>query len=122
MMRSIWPVRGYGKLGLSAALLLVLGARAFSQSPTATSDSPVVLDSGAITGVRSAAAPEIRAYLGVPFAAPPVGPLRWQPPRPPTKWEAVRACDHLGPACPQPGSPSPASAEAARRRARTAST
>jgi para-nitrobenzyl esterase len=43
----------------------------------------------------------IRVYEGVPYAAPPVGNLRWQPPRPPEPWKGVRAADAYSPACPQ---------------------
>ena len=44
----------------------------------------------------------IRAFKGVPFAAPPTGNLRWKPPQPPAKWKGVRQCIEYGPACPQP--------------------
>ncbi|KAA0157576.1 hypothetical protein FNF29_00152 [Cafeteria roenbergensis] len=39
-------------------------------------------------------------FLGVPFAAPPVGPLRWQPPMP-TNWSTVLNASWFGPSCPQ---------------------
>lgn len=42
-------------------------------------------------------------YKGIPYAAPPVGNLRWQPPRPAPPWTEPRRCDAFGPACPQPG-------------------
>ncbi len=43
--------------------------------------------------------PSIRVYKGIPYAAPPVGNLRWQPPRPPEPWKGVRSADTLPPAC-----------------------
>jgi para-nitrobenzyl esterase len=43
----------------------------------------------------------IREYLGIPFAAPPVGDLRWRPPQPVAPWEGVRAADRFSPACMQ---------------------
>jgi para-nitrobenzyl esterase len=44
---------------------------------------------------------KIRAYFGIPFAAPPLGKLRWQPPQPPEGWQSVRECKSFGAICPQ---------------------
>ncbi|MCW2363003.1 MULTISPECIES: carboxylesterase/lipase family protein [Sphingobium] len=41
------------------------------------------------------------AYLGVPYAAPPVGELRWRSPAPPRAWAGVKQADHYGPPCAQ---------------------
>jgi len=41
-------------------------------------------------------------YKGVPFAAPPLGDLRWRPPQPVKSWDNVFRADHYAPACPQP--------------------
>jgi len=43
----------------------------------------------------------IRVFKGIPFAAPPVGSLRWKAPQPPAKWEGVRKCDQFGPSAMQ---------------------
>lgn len=40
-------------------------------------------------------------FFGIPFAAPPVGPLRWHAPMPPKAWEGVRPAKNFGPACVQ---------------------
>jgi para-nitrobenzyl esterase len=40
-------------------------------------------------------------FRGIPFASPPVGELRWQPPRPAPKWDGVRDATEFGPICPQ---------------------
>ncbi|MEX2115009.1 MAG: carboxylesterase family protein [Pirellulales bacterium] len=64
-------------------------------------DQPLTIDTGQISGARSTSDASVRAYKGVPYAAGPVGPLRWQPPQPPEKWEGVRACTSFGPVCPQ---------------------
>lgn len=58
----------------------------------------VRLDSGPVSGVQEG---EIRSYLGIPYAAPPVGDLRFREPRPVKGWKDVRACTQYGPACPQ---------------------
>jgi para-nitrobenzyl esterase len=41
-------------------------------------------------------------YLGIPYAAPPVGPLRWHAPEPPAHWRRIRNATHFAPHCPQP--------------------
>lgn len=39
--------------------------------------------------------------MGVPYAAPPVGPLRFHPPQPPLLWPGTRLADSFGAVCPQ---------------------
>lgn len=51
---------------------------------------------GRVRGIE-AADPRITAYKGIPFAAPPVGDLRWRAPRPPKAWEGVRECYRFAP-------------------------
>ncbi len=64
-------------------------------------DQPVKvrIDSGVIVG---RATPTIETFKGVPFAAAPVGDLRWRPPQPVAPWSAERDASRFGPACPQP--------------------
>ncbi|AFL90167.1 carboxylesterase type B [Terriglobus roseus DSM 18391] len=64
----------------------------------AVAQAPVKTESGDLTGVRSG---NVRTYLGVPFAAPPVGNLRWKAPQPVVRSAAVLAADKPGPACVQ---------------------
>ena len=59
------------------------------------------LDSGPISGRLEDG---VWSYKGIPYAAPPVGELRWKEPQPVAAWEEVRACTEYGPACPQPTS------------------
>ena len=44
----------------------------------------------------------VRAFKGIPFAAPPVGPLRWKEPQPAAKWDGVRKAEQFGSVCVQP--------------------
>jgi para-nitrobenzyl esterase len=86
--------------GLTAAMCL--GTVARSQTP------PVVrVESGELQG---AVADGVEAFKGIPFAAPPVGELRWRPPQPAAKWTGVRPAVEFGADCMQGrfGPPPPA--------------
>lgn len=62
----------------------------------------VTLETGKIRGI-ACGWPSITAFYGIPYAAPPVGELRWRPPQPAAAWEGVRDCARPGPRCPQLG-------------------
>jgi para-nitrobenzyl esterase len=66
----------------------------------ATPDITVRLDVGAVSGVPGRSA-TVRVFKGIPFAAPPVGPLRWKAPQPPSRWQGVRAADKFSAMCAQ---------------------
>ncbi len=53
--------------------------------------------------VRGVVSPRGQAFLGIPFAAPPVGERRFAPPAPAAAWQQVRDARNIGPACPQSG-------------------
>lgn len=55
---------------------------------------------GMIRGIRLKRA-DVRAFRGIPFAAPPTGALRFRAPRPPTRWEGVLDASRFGPVAPQ---------------------
>lgn len=55
--------------------------------------NPVKLDTGYISGtVTGESGNEVRTYRGIPYAAPPVGDLRWKPPQPVKPWDGVLEC------------------------------
>ncbi|MFI0483056.1 carboxylesterase/lipase family protein [Actinomadura sp. 9N215] len=57
--------------------------------------------------VRGTTRDGVTAFLGIPYAAPPFGPNRFRPPRPPEPWDGVRDADEYGPTAPKPGYPHP---------------
>src|SRR5579862_3806707 len=63
-------------------------------------NEPVKTEAGLVSGApgRDAA---VTVFKGVPFAAPPVGDLRWHPPQPPVAWQGVRKSDRFGSPCTQ---------------------
>ncbi|MFO1503200.1 MAG: carboxylesterase family protein [Steroidobacteraceae bacterium] len=81
------------KHSLNAAL--ALGALLFC---TLAAAAPVTVAQGQLEGTEEAG---MRVFRGIPFAAPPVGPLRWREPQPAASWPGVRKADQFGPACAQ---------------------
>ena len=53
-------------------------------------------ENGAVRGIP-AADPKVTVFRGIPFAAPPVGELRWRAPQPAADWSGVRVCDTFAP-------------------------
>ncbi|UUX97080.1 carboxylesterase/lipase family protein [Aquabacterium sp. J223] len=88
--------------GLAAGLLAGCAARAPLDAGAARCDAAgpdiACTTEGAVRGVREG--PTL-AFKGLPYAAPPVGPLRWQPPAPPARWTGVRDGSRFGAVCPQ---------------------
>ncbi len=67
-------------------------------------DQPITVSGGLITGGFADERGDVRAFKGIPYAAPPIGPRRWRPPAPVADWDGVRACTAFGASCPQPPS------------------
>jgi len=80
------------------AALLVVGA---SGSPAASNIQKGTLIHLADGDVQGAASGQARQFLGIPYAAPPVGALRWRPPAPAIPWHSVLQATAFGNACPQ---------------------
>ena len=85
------------RLLLRAIVLSVcaLGARAEAQQATDAVEPPAVVQT-ASGAVRGAARNGVLEFRGIPYAAPPVGALRWAPPQPPSPWtETLDAASFL---------------------------
>ncbi|HEX3603926.1 MAG TPA: carboxylesterase family protein [Steroidobacteraceae bacterium] len=92
----------------AALVLVVAGAAAFSQAQKAGAPdaaAPAALN-GPVIKVRQgeaqgAVADGVVVFKGLPFAAPPVGDLRWRAPQPAAKWSGVRAANAFSSGCAQ---------------------
>jgi para-nitrobenzyl esterase len=82
--RSSWPFRA----AVSALALSVSGLAA----------AQVKVDGGQVVGAL-ASTPGVAIYKGIPYAAPPVGALRWKAPQPVEPWKGVRKADAFGHRC-----------------------
>jgi para-nitrobenzyl esterase len=82
--RWLWVL---GSLAVGAFGLV--GCRPVSAPPAAAGEQNVMakIDNGEVAGV---AGDGVQAFLGIPYAAPPVGKLRWRAPQPVTPWEGAR--------------------------------
>lgn len=80
-------------LAAVAACMLAAGGVAAQEQPVVSTDK------GRIAGIDAGAT---QSFKGIPYAAPPVGPLRWRPPAAAAAWPDVRDGSRFGAACPQP--------------------
>ncbi len=87
----IWQIVA---LALALAGLPGASAKAHDNEPAA------IIETGAVTGI--ALSPAVDAWLGIPFAAPPVRDARWRPPQPLKRWTRTFRADRIGPECFQP--------------------
>ena len=78
--------------------LLIACAFQFVPSLFAQQPKPVRTDKGLVQGTVEDG---LTIYKGIPFAAPPLGDLRWRPPQPHAPWKEVLKTDKFGPACMQ---------------------
>ncbi len=91
MFRSLaarWIMRGLLCCAAMPLMVTVAGANG----------RVVEVEGGSISGTEAGG---VTVYKGIPFAAPPVGPLRWKEPQPPLAWQGVRDGTKFSPICPQ---------------------
>jgi para-nitrobenzyl esterase len=91
---------------------VLLGACALLAACGSSSGSPATPPAGCVSGsaivictqsgqIQGAVEGNYRAFRGIPFAAPPLGVLRWRPPAAPATWPGVRSATAFGSRCPQ---------------------
>lgn len=85
-------------IGLVVALVFFVAA----SMVWASISDPVKTDAGMISGTTGND-PSVRIYKGIPYAAPPVGNLRWRAPQPVAHWDGVRKAEQFGSRCMQAG-------------------
>ncbi len=100
---------------LLIAAVLLLPVVAYAAPPaTAARDvnvdlpprtEPIEISSGMLRGTVEGDEGDLHVFKGIPFAAPPVGDLRWRPPQPAASWDGVRECFEFGNASAQKPSP-----------------
>lgn len=87
---------------LTFAGVLLSWAPASAQAPGASANTAALAVRVADGPLRGISLPSgVRAFRGIPFAAPPVGELRWRPPRPSSPWRGERIADRFGNQCMQ---------------------
>ena len=82
------------------SLLAIVAAFLLSSPVHAADPLHFKTDKGELQGKLSDDG-QVRAFLGIPYAAPPVGPLRWRPPQPAERWKGVRDAQSYGFHCMQ---------------------
>jgi para-nitrobenzyl esterase len=104
-IRSRRPLRGGAVLLVTALLAVACGRGGGMTSQKAPPAYAGPLDAAVVHTsmgpLRGMAAADYRLFQGIPYAAPPVGPLRWQPPRPAARWSGVLDASKPGPQCMQ---------------------
>ena len=84
-------------------LLITFAAVGFTQQPLI-----VKVEEGSLKGISEDG---LTVYKGVPFAAPPVGKLRWSAPQPAAKWSGIKDASKFAPAPMQGGNPASGKSE-----------
>jgi para-nitrobenzyl esterase len=85
------------KKALVVCMVVVFATVGFSAGPA---DSTIATKGGKVAGVVNGDG-SVTSFKGIPFAAPPVGKLRWRAPQPAAPWSGILKADHFGASCMQ---------------------
>ncbi|GIH19878.1 carboxylesterase/lipase family protein [Rugosimonospora africana] len=107
--RGLSPRRARGRRARAAAGVALLAVVTIAATTISGSTAAAGADAGASAGVvhtrsgavRGLAAGGVERFLGLPYAAPPVGALRWRSPQPAPTWSGTRDATRSGPPCAQ---------------------
>jgi para-nitrobenzyl esterase len=102
MHRKCLAILGQASQRIIAALVCVVliaaVKTAWGQAANTLLSDPIVTDAGLVSGATiGEPGKEVRIYRGIPYAAPPLGKLRWAPPQPVTPWKGIRESTSFGP-------------------------
>ncbi len=95
MVAAIYWLTMKRQISLAFASILAGATLAAAALP-----NEIRIETGLVSGVAGSNS-EVRVFKGIPFAAPPLGDLRWRAPQPPAKWKGVRKADEFSPVCMQ---------------------
>ncbi len=90
------------RIAQSVAAMFLLTSCALPEREEVAAAPVTEIAQGTIEGVREG---ELNVFKGIPYAAPPVGDMRWKPPQAPVAWDGVRETSAFGPSCVQPELP-----------------
>jgi para-nitrobenzyl esterase len=94
-------MRQHFDLLVTCFLVSVIAPGGGGLAPPDASAPRVTLKAGVLEGTHYGSSRNEVAFLGVPYAAAPVGGLRWKPPQPASSWTGLRKAVEFGAACPQ---------------------
>lgn len=100
--RRLWPDAWFTLVAALLAGAAVASVAAAQAKNTQAGAAVVATENGPVLGSAGAT---VRTFLAIPYAAPPVGELRWRPPQPATRWHGLRDATEPAPYCPQAPSP-----------------
>ena len=101
-----WRIRADVR-AIAAVTVAIVFLALFAAAARAQGDTTAVVAETTDGALSGAASGSIARFLGIPYAEPPVGALRWRLPQPRARWQDTRAATRFGAICPQPGGADP---------------